>query len=98
MTTRLRNRSPPAYRSPSPPPGVNTRRSWRFRTRPPAPHKPFTEGLQLRLPGGPFNDIHPPPNQLRWSPFPIPAEPTDFVDGLITLAGNGDPAAQTGVA
>jgi homogentisate 1,2-dioxygenase len=28
----------------------------------------------------------------------MPAEPADFVDGLITMAGNGDPAAQTGCA
>jgi homogentisate 1,2-dioxygenase len=37
-----------------------------------------------------------PPNQLRWNPLPIPAEPTDFVDGLITWAGNGDPRLQAG--
>ena len=39
-----------------------------------------------------------PPNQLRWDPLPIPEAPTDFVDGIVTLAGNGDPAMQTGVA
>ncbi len=40
-----------------------------------------------------------PPNQLRWDPFRHPRpQPTDFVDGLVTIAGNGDPAAQTGVA
>ena len=27
-----------------------------------------------------------------------PRQPTDFVDGLVTIAGSGDPAAQTGVA
>ena len=30
--------------------------------------------------------------------MPIPEEPTDFVDGIVTLGGNGDPAMQTGVA
>ena len=28
----------------------------------------------------------------------MPSEPTDFVDGLITIAGNGDPEAQSGFA
>ena len=39
-----------------------------------------------------------PPNQLRWDPLPLPAVPTDFVDGLVTMAGNGDPAAMAGCA
>ena len=30
--------------------------------------------------------------------MPIPAEPTDFVDGIVTLGGNGDPASQSGAA
>ncbi len=29
---------------------------------------------------------------------PFPNEKTDFVDGIVTLGGNGDPAMQTGVA
>ena len=37
-----------------------------------------------------------PPNQLRWNPLPIPAEPTDFIQGLVTYAGNGDAHAQSG--
>ena len=37
-----------------------------------------------------------PPNQLRWDPLPMPDAPTDFVDGLVTMAGNGDPAAMSG--
>ena len=30
--------------------------------------------------------------------LPIPAEPTDFVDGIVTLGGNGNPASQSGAA
>src|SRR5690606_19802460 len=37
------------------------------------------------------------PDQLRWNPLPFPDAPTDFVDGLFTMAGNGSPAAQAGV-
>ena len=33
----------------------------------------------------------PSPNRLRWDPLPLPRAPTDFVDGLVTLAGNGSP-------
>jgi homogentisate 1,2-dioxygenase len=45
------------------------------------------------LPEGTFNDrfddAPATPNQLRWNPRPIPEAPTDFVDGLYTVAGNG---------
>ena len=38
-------------------------------------------------------------NRLRWDPLPIPAAPTDFVEGLVTIAGRRRPAAlQTGLA
>jgi homogentisate 1,2-dioxygenase len=30
--------------------------------------------------------------------LPLPEQETDFLDGIITLGGNGDPAMQTGVA
>ncbi len=43
------------------------------------------------LRGTPFDEVPAPPNQLRWDPLPIPSEATDFVDGLITIGGNGDP-------
>ena len=31
-----------------------------------------------------FSAVPAPPNQLRWNPLPMPAEPTDFIDGLTT--------------
>jgi len=37
-----------------------------------------------------------PPDQMRWSPFALPEHPTDFLEGLRTLAGNGGPAGQSG--
>ena len=42
--------------------------------------------------------VPPTPNQLRWRAMPIPAEPTDFIDGIVTIGGNGDPASQSGAA
>lgn len=38
------------------------------------------------------------PNQLRWKPFGIPTEPTDFVQGLRTIAHGGDATVKHGIA
>jgi homogentisate 1,2-dioxygenase len=84
--------------SPFTAPRGQNRRTWTYRIRPSVTHKPFAEARQTLLLGGPFTAVPTPPNQLRWSPFEIPSAPTDFVGGLITIAGNGDPAEQNGVA
>jgi homogentisate 1,2-dioxygenase len=82
------------------PRGAN-RRSWLYRIRPAAVHKPFRQIDNGRIESR-FDVVSPPlptpPNQLRWDPLPMPKTPTDFVDGLVTMAGNGDPAAMTGCA
>src|SRR5882757_8182188 len=73
------------------------RRSWLYRIRPAAVHEPFRrvrhEGVAAT-----FDPHSVSPNQLRWSPLPIPREPIDFVQGLVTVGGNGSPAAQSGCA
>ncbi len=72
-------------------PRAVNRRSWLYRIRPSVLHKPFKQisnGQTCLLRSAPFSEVTPTPNQLRWDPLPIPAEPTDFVDGLITIAGN----------
>lgn len=38
------------------------------------------------------------PNQLRWKPFDIPTQPTDFVQGLRTIAHAGHSTVKHGVA
>lgn len=76
------------------PRGAN-RRSWLYRIRPAAVHRPFRRIDNGRLVSD-FGLAETPPNQLRWSPLPMPSAPTDFVDGLVTYAGNGDAAAQSG--
>src|SRR5471030_1988877 len=78
------------------PRGVN-RRSWCYRIRPSVTHQPFEEIPARLIRSGPFHEVPTPPNQMRWDPLPIPQEPTDFVDGLVTMGGSGDPAMQTGV-
>jgi homogentisate 1,2-dioxygenase len=72
--------------------------SWLYRRRPSAAHGPYERIPNGLVRSGPFDEIEVPANRLRWDPFPIPAKATDFVDGLATLAGSGDPAAQAGVA
>src|SRR5436190_16952531 len=76
-------------------PRAANRRSWLYRIRPAALHEPFVELDNPRIVSR-FDGVPTPPNQLRWDPLPIPQIATDFVDGLVTLAGNGDTAAQTG--
>jgi homogentisate 1,2-dioxygenase len=79
-------------------PRAANRRSWLYRIRPSVMHEPYTPLPQKMLRSTPFDEIATPPNQLRWNPIAIPKEETDFVDGLVTIAGNGDAAMQTGVA
>jgi homogentisate 1,2-dioxygenase len=79
-------------------PRAVNRRTWTYRIRPSVTHKPFEASGLGMVRSGPFDEVPTPPAQLRWNPFPIPEKPTDFVDGLVTIAGNGDPSVQTGVA
>jgi homogentisate 1,2-dioxygenase len=80
-------------------PRSENRRSWLYRLRPTAGHAPFApyDGAPL-LRSGPFDEVQPTPNRLRWDPLPLPETPCDFVDGLVTVGGNGDPATGCGVA
>lgn len=73
-------------------------RSWLYRIRPSAVHgafEPLDRGLiRSSADGGP----QPSPNQMRWDPLPMSDDPADFVEGLTTVAVNGDMASQTGIA
>ena len=60
-------------------------------------HEPFTPLPNARIVSA-FGDVPAPPNQLRWDPLPIPAAATDFIDGLVTMAGNGTPQGMSGCA
>ena len=78
-------------------PRLQNRRTWAYRIRPSVMHKPYEPAEPKLLRSTPFDEVATPPNQMRWDPPPIPSEPTDFVDGLITLAGNGDSTMHSGV-
>ncbi|MBI5275754.1 MAG: homogentisate 1,2-dioxygenase [Burkholderiales bacterium] len=69
-------------------PRAENRRSWLYRIRPSAMHTPF-ERLDDRRIVSDFTREPATPNQLRWSPLPMPDASTDFVQGLVTMAGNG---------
>ena len=73
------------------------RRAWLYRIRPALLHGTFEPLAQPRLATAPLDTTQTSPNQLRWDPFPLPDTPTDFVDGLATIAGNGNVAAQIGI-
>jgi homogentisate 1,2-dioxygenase len=71
------------------------RRLWLYRIRPAAVHMPFEpyEPANAAMGGrwlSRFDEVPTPPNQLRWDPLPKPdaGQPTDFIDGMVTMAGN----------
>jgi homogentisate 1,2-dioxygenase len=78
-------------------PRSHNRRSWLYRIRPAAMHGAFEQIDKGRIVGS-FDRSRPAPNQMRWSPLPVPDAPTDFIDGWVTMAGNGSPAAMSGCA
>ena len=91
-------------------PRAHNKRTWTYRIRPSVMHKPFQPfrgaltDVRAAIAGdtlfrsSPFDEVATTPNQLRWDPLPVPTEPTDFIDGIVTIAGNGDSFAQTGMA
>ncbi|MEO5626817.1 MAG: homogentisate 1,2-dioxygenase [Dokdonella sp.] len=76
-------------------PRHQNRRSWLYRIRPAAMHGEFMPLAHARLHNR-FDEVPTSPNQLRWDPLPLATGPTDFIDGLYTMAGNGGGAAQAG--
>jgi len=74
------------------------RRSWLYRMRPTADHRPFIryKGATLFAPGTVKEPL--PPNRLRWDPPEDLPDEADFVDGMVTMLANRDPADLEGVA
>ena len=79
-------------------PRSENRRTWLYRLRPSAGHPPYRQVDARALRSGPFTEVPPSPNRLRWNPPPLPTEPTTFIEGLFTLGGNGSPAVGAGAA
>jgi homogentisate 1,2-dioxygenase len=79
-------------------PRAENQSTWLYKLRPSAMHGPYKRSSDGLVRSGPFDEVETPPNRLRWDPFALPTKPTDFIDGLATLAGSGSPAAQSGIA
>ena len=79
-------------------PRHENRRSWLYRLRPTADHRPFKhyEGASLFAPGTVKDPLA--PNRLRWDPPGDLPEGADFVDGMVTMLANRDPSDLEGVA
>jgi len=79
-------------------PRHENRRSWLYRMRPTADHRPFTAYDGARLFGMPAAPGPPAPNRLRWNPPADLPDATDFVDGMVTMLTNRPPGDLEGVA
>lgn len=78
-------------------PRAHNFRSWFYRIRPSVVQGRFEQIGTGLIRTSPNNEEATSPNALRWSPLPVPKEPCDFLDGLVTMATNGDAHAQTGI-
>ena len=80
-------------------PRTDNQRAWLYRILPSVAHGPFE---RLEHPGVDlaYLDRTPTPDLVGWRPLAIPEADTrvDFVDGLRTVAGNGDPSDERGLA
>ncbi len=79
-------------------PRHENRRSWLYRMRPTADHRPYSryEGATLFAPVTPEEPIA--PNRLRWDPPQDLPEGADFIDGMVTMLANRSPQDLEGVA
>jgi homogentisate 1,2-dioxygenase len=79
-------------------PRAENRRSWLYRIRPSAAHPAYRRIANGLVRSAPFDEAEPPPNRLRWNPLPFPDKPADFIEGLVTIGGNGDAGLRSGIA
>ena len=80
-------------------PRASNLRTWFYRIRPSVKHGSFQLTDHPRLAsGGVERTLTTPAAQLRWSPFDVPTSAGDFIDGLTTIAVNGDVSMNTGLA
>jgi homogentisate 1,2-dioxygenase len=72
-------------------------RSWLYRIHPSVKHSTFVPFKHDLLKGHPF-PCKAEPNQMRWHPISRPERAQDFLDGLITVCGNGNAGGVRGCA
>jgi homogentisate 1,2-dioxygenase len=78
-------------------PRHENQRTWTYRILPSAKHLSFNSYKQGRWLTAPLR-TQVSPQQMRWDPIEVPSLETDFIDGIVTIAANGDAASQLGMA
>lgn len=76
---------------------AQNRRTWMYRLRPQILARAFRPREGGRFTGD-FSDAVPTPQVMRFKPQTMPTEPTDFIAGLTTFGGVGDPSMRKGAA
>jgi homogentisate 1,2-dioxygenase len=79
-------------------PRHENRRSWMYRRQPSVVSGRYQAYAQPHWQTGADRGIALAPEPLRWHPIPLDNAEADFVDGIHTLAANGDAEAHSGVA
>ncbi|HET7280777.1 MAG TPA: homogentisate 1,2-dioxygenase, partial [Sphingomicrobium sp.] len=79
-------------------PRHENRRSWLYRMRPTADHRPFAayDSAPQFVPAAVNAPLA--PNRLRWDPPKDLPEGQDFIDGMVTMLANRPPEDLEGVA
>ncbi|MCP8686656.1 homogentisate 1,2-dioxygenase [Marinobacterium sedimentorum] len=78
-------------------PRHSNRRTWMYRIRPSIAMGDFSPMEKGLIRTAPITEVDCPPNVLRWDALSIPKANTDFIDGMITVAANGDARSQVGI-
>ena len=79
-------------------PRAANQRTWLYRIRPSVVHGDFRPIDIANWQTPPGADTVVTPEQLRWAPLPLPDTAVDFIDGMHTVAANGDASARSGIA
>lgn len=78
-------------------PRAQNRRTWFYRIRPSVVQGDYQPWSQEHIVTAPNVGVPTPPDMMRWDPLEMPSVPTDLVEGLVTIAVNGDALAQQGM-
>ncbi|WP_447740264.1 homogentisate 1,2-dioxygenase [Variovorax boronicumulans] len=79
-------------------PRHENRRTWLYRRQPSVVSGRYQPYAQAHWTTGADREIALPPEPMRWGPLPLDgAADVDFIDGMHTLAANGDAESQVGI-
>ena len=79
-------------------PRAENRRTWMYRRQPSVVSGNYAPYKLPLWTSGAAGGVVMPPDPLRWSPFEIPGESLDAIDGMRTIVANGEVEAQSGMA